>query len=180
MALNNPAAGNLVKPIDGTDGKILVVVQLAGGNDGLSTVVPHGDDLYYQRSRPAIGIDAKTVLKINNYVGLHPNLTAMKDLYDSGHLGIVQGVGYPNPNRSTHFRSTDIWSSAQPDRDVVSSGWVGRYFDNACPGCDPKIGVAIGGQLPLTMQGEHVMPLSIEQPEARYRYQGRDRAVTKN
>jgi uncharacterized protein (DUF1501 family) len=82
-------------------------------------------------------------------------------------------VGYPNPNRS-HFRSTDIWASAQPDRDAVSSGWVGRYFDNACPGCDPHVGVAIGATLPLTMQGEKVMPLSIERPEA-YRYQGKDR-----
>lgn len=100
-------------------------------------------------------------------------MTAMKALYDAGNLGIVQGVGYPNPNRS-HFRSTDIWASGQPDRDVVSSGWVGRYFDNACPGCDPHVGVAIGGTLPLAMQGEHVMPLSIERPEA-YRYQGHDR-----
>jgi uncharacterized protein (DUF1501 family) len=172
MALNNPVGGNLLQQVNGKDSKILVVVQLAGGNDGLSTVVPHGDDIYH-RSRPAIGIDPKTVLKINDYIGLHPNMTAMKDLYDSGHLGIVQGVGYPNPSRS-HFRSTDIWASGQPDRDVVSSGWVGRYFDNACPGCDPKVGVAIGGQLPLTMQGERVMPLSIERPEA-YRYQGRDR-----
>jgi uncharacterized protein (DUF1501 family) len=173
MALNDPVGGNLLQQPTGKDGKILVVVQLAGGNDGLSTVVPHGDDVYH-RARQAIAIDAKSVLKINDYVGLHPNMGAMKELYDGGHLGIVQGVGYPNPNRS-HFRSTDIWASAQPDRDAVSSGWVGRYFDNACPGCDPKVGVAIGGQLPLTMQGEHVMPLSIERPEA-YRYQGRDRA----
>jgi uncharacterized protein (DUF1501 family) len=173
MALNNPAAGNLVQAPNGRDGKILVVVQLAGGNDGLNTVIPHGDDIYHT-ARSVIGHDPKEVLKINNYIGLHPNLTAMKDLYDNGHLGIVQGVGYPNPNRS-HFRSTDIWASAQPDRDAVSSGWVGRYFDNACPGCDPHVGVAIGGTLPLTMQGEKVMPLSIERPEA-YRYQGRDRA----
>ena len=172
MALNNAQDLTGIQQPNGKDGKILVVVQLAGGNDGLSTVVPHGDDVYH-RARPVIGLDAKSVLKINDYVGLHPNMTAMKSLYDEGHLGIVQGVGYPNPNRS-HFRSTDIWASGQPDRDVVSSGWVGRYFDNACPGCDPHVGVAIGGTLPLTMQGEHVMPLSIERPEA-YRYQGHDR-----
>jgi uncharacterized protein (DUF1501 family) len=172
MALNNPAAGNLLQQPNGRDGKILVVVQMAGGNDGLNTVIPYGDDIYH-RARSVIGHDSKEVLKINNYVGLHPNMTAMKDLYDNGHLGIVQGVGYPNPNRS-HFRSTDIWASAQPDRDAVSSGWVGRYFDNACPGCDPHVGVAIGATLPLTMQGEKVMPLSIERPEA-YRYQGKDR-----
>ncbi len=172
MALNK-AGDNGVQAPSGKDGKILVVVQLAGGNDGLSTVVPYGDDLYH-RARSAIAHDPKEVLKINNYLGLHPNMAALKGLYDDGHLGIVQGVGYPNPNRS-HFRSTDIWASAQPDRDVVGSGWVGRYFDNACPGCDPHVGVAIGGSLPLTMQGEKVMPLSIERPEA-YRYQGKDRA----
>jgi uncharacterized protein (DUF1501 family) len=160
--------------VSGKDSKILVVVQLAGGNDGLNTVIPHGDDLYH-RARPTLGYDAKSVLKIDNYLGLHPDLAPMKALYDEGHLGIVQGVGYPNPNRS-HFRSTDIWQSAQPDRDAVSSGWVGRYFDNACPGCDPHVGVAIGQTLPLTMQGEHVMPLAIEKPEA-YRYQGKDRTA---
>jgi uncharacterized protein (DUF1501 family) len=174
MALNNAQDHSLTQQTTGKDGKILVVVQLAGGNDGLSTVVPYADDAY-RRARPAIGLDGKSVLKVNDYVGFHPNMTAMKAMYDDGHLGIVQGVGYPNPNRS-HFRSTDIWASAQPDRDVVSSGWVGRYFDNACPGCDPHVGVAIGHQLPLTMQGEKVMPLSIERPEA-YRYQGRDRAA---
>ena len=172
LALNNGVTPGVQAP-SGKDGKILVVVQMAGGNDGLSMLVPYGDDAYH-RARPAIAMDGKTVLKINNYIGLHPNMTSMKSLYDDGHLGIVQGVGYPNPNRS-HFRSTDIWASAQPDRDVVSSGWVGRYFDNACPGCDPHVGVAIGGSLPLAMQGEKVMPLSIERPEA-YRYQGKDRA----
>ena len=85
----------------------------------------------------------------------------------------MQGVGYPNPNRS-HFRSTDIWESAQPDRDVVTSGWIGRYFDNACPGCDPHVGRVDRRDVPLAMQGERVMPLSFERPEA-YRYQGHDR-----
>jgi uncharacterized protein (DUF1501 family) len=167
------ARPSATQAISGKDSKILVVVQLAGGNDGLNTVIPHGDDAYH-RARPTLGYDAKSVLKIDNYIGLHPDLAPLKALYDDGHLGVVQGVGYPNPNRS-HFRSTDIWASAQPDRDAVSSGWVGRYFDNACPGCDPHVGVAIGQTLPLTMQGERVLPLAIEKPES-YRYQGRDRA----
>jgi uncharacterized protein (DUF1501 family) len=173
MALNNPMDLYRTQQPTGKDGKILVVVQLAGGNDGLSTVIPYADDIY-QRSRPAIGHDAKSVLKIDNYLGLHPNLAPMKAMYDNGHLGIVQGVGYPNPNRS-HFRSTDIWESAQPDRDAVTSGWVGRYFDNACPGCDPHVGLAIGNTLPLAMQGEKIVPLSIDRPES-YRYAGRDRS----
>src|SRR5689334_12722059 len=86
----------------GKDGKILVVLQMSGGNDGLNTVVPYADDAY-QKARPAIGKKGDAVLKLDNYVGLHPNLTHMKELYDDGMLSIIQGVGYPNPNRS-HFR----------------------------------------------------------------------------
>lgn len=171
MALANPLDVKNTQQASGKDGKILVVVQLAGGNDGLSTVIPYADDAYH-RARPAIGHDPKTVLKVTDYIGLHPNLTNFKSLYDDGQLGIVQGVGYPNPNRS-HFRATDIWTSAQPEKEQASSGWVGRYFDNTCSGEDPHVGVAIGGQLPLAMQGERIRPLSFERPES-YKYNGRD------
>jgi uncharacterized protein (DUF1501 family) len=172
LALDAANDGSRTQKVTGKDGKILVVVQLAGGNDGLSTIVPYADDVY-QRARGVAAHAANEVLKINDYVGLHGSLAPLKAMFDDGHLGIVQGVGYPNPNRS-HFRATDIWASAQPDRDAVTSGWVGRYFDNACPGCDPHVGLAVGNSLPLTMQGEKTVPLSIERPEA-YRYQGRDR-----
>ena len=173
MALTGGAdPSTLTQLPTGKDGKILVVIQLAGGNDGLSTIVPHGDDAYH-RARPGIGLDAKNVLKINEYVGLHPNLAPLKALYDDGHLGIVQGVGYPNPNRS-HFRATDIWESAQPDKEVTTSGWVGRYFDNTCVGADPHVGMSIGQTLPLAMQGERITPLALERPDA-YRYRGNDR-----
>jgi len=171
MALTNPTDTRLTAAPTGKDGKILVVIQLSGGNDGMSMVVPYGDDAYY-RARPAIAHAPNTVLKINNYVGLNGKLTALKDLYDNGELTIVQGVGYPNPNRS-HFRSMDIWQSGEPDRDVPSSGWLGRYFDNACPGCDPRVGISIGETLPTAMQGERVMPLSFGRPES-YRYHGTD------
>jgi uncharacterized protein (DUF1501 family) len=171
MALTNPLDTSLTAQPTGKDGKILVVLQLSGGNDGLSMVVPYGDDAYY-RARPAIAHPANTVLKINDYIGLNGKLTALKDLYDNGELTIVQGVGYPNPNRS-HFRSMDIWQSGEPDRDIPTSGWIGRYFDNACPGCDPRVGVSIGETLPTAMQGERVMPLSFGRPES-YRYHGQD------
>ncbi|HUB25788.1 MAG TPA: hypothetical protein VL992_10200, partial [Tepidisphaeraceae bacterium] len=105
LALSNPLDQSLTAQPTGKDGKILVVLQLSGGNDGLSMVVPYGDDAYY-RARPAIAHPANTVLKINDYIGLNGKLTALKDLYDNGELTIVQGVGYPNPNRS-HFRSMD-------------------------------------------------------------------------
>ena len=93
-------------------------------------------------------------------------------------MTVVQGVGYPNPDRS-HFRSMDIWQSAQPEREQPTSGWVGRYFDNACAGAprpDPHAGICVGATLPLAMQGERVMPLSLERPEA-YRYRGPERAA---
>src|SRR4051812_1287151 len=97
----------------------------------------------------------------------------MKALYDAGEMAIVQGVGYPNPNRS-HFRSMDIWHTGEPEKDVSTTGWLGRYFDNACPGCDPHVGMSIGEMLPLAMKGERVMPLSFDRPE-NYRYNGRDK-----
>jgi uncharacterized protein (DUF1501 family) len=173
MALNNPLDSQSIQAPTGKDGKIMVVVQLSGGNDGLSMVIPYGDDVYY-RGRGNISHPASQVLKIDNYIGLHPSLTALKSLYDSGDMAIVQGVGYPNPNRS-HFRAMDIWQSAQPERQQPTNGWIGRYFDNTCPGCDPRVGVAMGETLPLAMQGDKVLPLSFERPDS-YRYNGRDKA----
>jgi uncharacterized protein (DUF1501 family) len=171
LALANPLDTARLQQPSGKDGKILVVVQLSGGNDGLSTVVPYADDAYH-RARPIIRHAPNDVLKINDYIGLHPNLTTFKDLYDQGNLAIVQGVGYPNPNRS-HFRSMDIWQSAQPERETPTSGWLGRYFDCTCAGVDPHVGVAMGETLPMAMQGDRIMPLSFERPES-YKYNGRD------
>lgn len=172
MALDNPGDSPLTQRPSGKDGKILVIVQLAGGNDGLNTVIPYEDDAYH-RARPVLGHDAKSVLKIDNYIGLHPNLAPLKELFDDARMSIVQGVGYPNPNRS-HFRATDIWASGVPDRDVVTSGWVGRYFDNNCSGEDSHGGVSIGERLPLTMTGERVLPLNFDRPET-YRYNGKNK-----
>jgi uncharacterized protein (DUF1501 family) len=172
MAIANPFDTPLTQQPSGKDGKILVVVQLSGGNDGLNTVVPYGDDAYH-RARPAIGHDGKSILKIDNYLGLHPNLAPLKNLFDDGRMSIVQGVGYPNPNRS-HFRSMDIWHSGEPEKEVVTTGWIGRYFDNTCTGADPHVGVSIGEQMPLAMKGDRIIPLSFDRPET-YRYNGRDK-----
>lgn len=171
-AIANPDDSPATQPATGKDGKILVIVQLSGGNDGLNTVIPFADDKYH-RARPAIRHDVKSVLKIDNYLGLHPNLTPLKSLLDDGQMSIVQGVGYPNPNRS-HFRSMDIWHTAEPEKEIADNGWLGRYFDNACPGCDPHVGVSIGEALPLAMRGDRVHPLSFDRPES-YRYAGRDK-----
>ena len=180
FAVGRPFEQLLVGQDSGTDGKILVVVQLSGGNDGLNTVVPFADDNYY-RVRPSVGIRADQVLRLNDYLGLNPQLSALKELYDDGRMKLVQAVGYPNPDRS-HFRSMDIWHSANPKEEAISSGWLGRYFDAQCCGSDPgdpsddtvpdpHIGVALGDENFLAMQGEKVMPLSFERPQD-YRYQG--------
>jgi uncharacterized protein (DUF1501 family) len=124
---------------------ILVVLQLSGGNDGINTVIPFGDPQYSQL-RPSLAFDTNDVLQLSDSVGLNPNLATLKALYDQGKVAVVQGVGYPNPNRS-HFRSMDIWHSAHPES-FERSGWLGRYVsacqcaqDNALPA------ISVGDQL---------------------------------
>jgi len=172
LALSASLDGARTQKPNGKDGTILVVIQMAGGNDGLNMVVPYADDAYH-KARPTIGIPADKALKLDHYIGLHPNLGPLKKLYEDGRMAVIQGVGYPNPNRS-HFRSMDIWQSAQPEREVPTNGWLGRYFDNSCTGCDPHVGVAIGGAMPLAMQGDKILPLAFEKPES-YRYNGKDK-----
>jgi uncharacterized protein (DUF1501 family) len=129
----------------GQQGKILVAVQLSGGNDGLNTLVPYGQQSYYDL-RPTLALPADTVLPLTDKVGLHPGLAGLKGLYDSGHLAVVQGVGYPNPNRS-HFRSMDIWHTARPETFELS-GWLGRYLDAcSCSHGEAMPGVSVGDQL---------------------------------
>src|SRR5882724_3555771 len=107
--------------------KVMVVLQLSGGNDGLNTVIPVRNDIYYN-ARPKLGIKKENSLLLTDEVGLNPALTAFKDLYDNGSLGIMNGVGYPNPDRS-HFRSMDIWQSASNSNEYINNGWLGRYLD---------------------------------------------------
>src|ERR1700761_4046228 len=145
-ALEASAADSAIQTATGKDSTILVVLQMAGGNDGINTVVPYANDFYHQ-ARPRIGLSAQQVLKINDSVGFHGALTGFKSLYDSGNLSVVQGVGYPNPNRS-HFRSTEIWQTASDSESFEKYGWIGRYFDNDCGGADPAVGVAVEQQLP--------------------------------
>ncbi len=116
-----PVLGSTVDPDN-----VLVVVQMGGGNDGLNTVVPYSDDAYH-RVRPRIGVGETEVLRLDGRIGLNPALAGLDDLYKEGHVAIVQGVGYPNPNRS-HFEATQIWETASPDH-PVQTGWLGRYLE---------------------------------------------------
>ncbi len=148
LSLHAAADGQLVQGVTGRDGQILVVLQLAGGNDGLNTVVPWGDD-DYRRARPGLALRENQVLKLGTKekVGLHPALGGLARFYEEGSLAVVQGVGYPNPNRS-HFRSTEIWATGTDAEKSSSTGWIGRYFDNACSGCDAAVGITLGSQTP--------------------------------
>jgi uncharacterized protein (DUF1501 family) len=166
-ALQAQAADSATQVATGRDGSILVVLQMAGGNDGLNTVVPFSND-YYHNARPRLAISPNDVLKLNDTLGLHPSLAGFKGLYDGGNLAIVQGVGYPNPNRS-HFRSTEIWQTASDSEKFEKYGWIGRYFDNACAGCDPTVGVSIGNQMPQAFAAKTPTGISLQNPQS-YRF----------
>ena len=131
-------------------GRILVVIELAGGCDGLNTIVPYTNDFYYQ-ARPTLAIDPQSVLPLDDQLGFHPSLTGFKELYDSGNMTIVQGVGYPNPNRS-HFRSRDIWHTAEAEK-IGKNGWLAKYFDSF-EGSGSLQGINIGGRVPKAMISE--------------------------
>ncbi len=147
----------------GKDNTIFVLLQMAGGNDGLNTVVPYSND-HYLKARPTLGLREGKVLKLNDQFGLHPSLGPFQELLDHGNLSILHGVGYPNPNRS-HFRSTEIWQTASEAGQVEKYGWLGRYFDNACPGSDPAFGIALGSQMPQAFASSRHLGITLQNPE---------------
>ncbi|MFT4639424.1 MAG: hypothetical protein ACI8T1_002749 [Verrucomicrobiales bacterium] len=150
----NRAAGaaNAAQPAENGRDRILVLIELAGGNDGLNTVIPFADDRYHS-ARPGIRLSGDTLLKLDDYHALHPQMTGMKSLYDAGHLAVVQGVGYPNPDRS-HFRSMDIWHSARPDdEEFRGDGWIGRALD--------ETHTRHGGKVPAMAIGTERLPRAL-------------------
>jgi uncharacterized protein (DUF1501 family) len=115
---------------------------LSGGNDGMNTVIPYGLGGYFD-ARPTLKITEQEVLELNGQVGLHPSLSGLHQLFNKGKLAIVQGVGYPNPDRS-HFRSMDIWQTAEPDK-LSHDGWLGRYMQSSLADVrNPLKGVQVG------------------------------------
>lgn len=144
--------------------KVVVVIQFSGGNDGLNTVIPVRNDIYY-RERPKLGIAKNDALVINGETGLNPALEAFKGLYDDGSLAIMNSVGYPNPDRS-HFRSMDIWQSASDSDKYVNTGWLGRYLDAQCKGCDkPTQAMELDDILSLALKGEENKGLAFKDPK---------------
>jgi uncharacterized protein (DUF1501 family) len=147
--------------------KVVVVIQFSGGNDGLNTVIPITNDIYY-KERKTIGITKDKALGLTDAVGLHPSLSAFKDLYDDGSLSIMNSVGYPNPDRS-HFRSMDIWHSASASNEYVNTGWIGRYLDAQCKGCDkPTQALELDDMLSLALKGTENKGLAFKDPRRLY------------
>ena len=165
--------GDKLNRLMGDSDRILILIQLMGGNDGLNTIIPFTNQKYYD-SRPQLGISQNQTLPLTDTLGWHPSMGGFRELYDEGKMAVVQGVTYPNPNRS-HFRGTDIWLTAT-DSDVFgSSGWVGRYLDVLAPDFpqvlpSSPLAVQIGTSLSLGLQGpEGAMGISFRDPEEFHR-----------
>jgi uncharacterized protein (DUF1501 family) len=147
------------------DGRVLVVIQLDGGNDGINTVVPFADE-GYARHRKVLRLPKDRLVKINERVGLHPSLADAGKLLDAGQLAIVQGVSYPNPNRS-HFRSMAIWHSARLDPEEHGGlGWLGRALDEDKKSAGATASLLIGsGPPPVVLRGRRCVASGMEKPE---------------
>jgi uncharacterized protein (DUF1501 family) len=138
---------------------VLVVLQLSGGNDALNTIVPYNNPLYMD-NRPVVRIDPEQVLPINDAIGFNPAMAPLKDLWDEGHMAIIQGIGYPHPNRS-HFRSMDIWHTCEPDK-VGDEGWLGRAIRDLDPHKENVLtGVNFGRGLPRALAAPGVPVASV-------------------
>lgn len=147
------------------ENRALVVVQLSGGNDGLNAVIPYGNGLYYQL-RPQIGIPADQVLHLDDQIGLHPSLKSFKTLYDQHQLAVIQGVGYPNASRS-HFRSMEIWHTAQPTGVAPTQGWLGAFMSEVYKvGDSPFQCVNFGSSVPQALLTEHAPVAALQDTTA--------------
>ena len=138
---------------------VLAVLQLSGGNDALNTIIPYSNPLYAD-NRPSVRVSEDQVLQINDQIGFNPAMAPIKDLYDQGKVAIIQGVGYPNPNRS-HFRSMDIWHTCEPET-VGNEGWLGRAIRDLDPtGENVLTGVNFGRGLPRSLAAPGVPVASV-------------------
>ena len=155
------AENSLMNFMNGDSDRVLVLIQLNGGNDGLNCVLPKDQYAGLSQVRSNILIPESNILSITDTVGFHPEMGAMKTMFEEGKLNVIQSVGYPDQNRS-HFRSTDIWTSGSASNEVVSSGWIGRYFDSLYPGypdgfpnqdCPDPFALTLGSTVSETCQG---------------------------
>ena len=161
---------NFLKPLENfvaDEYRNLVIIQLSGGNDGLNTVIPFENDIYYN-SRKTISIAKNSVLKLNDQLGFHPAMTGLQNLYNDGLMCVINSVGYPNPNRS-HFRSMDIWQSATAANEYKNTGWIGRYLDSSCSECShPYLALELDQTLSLALKGEGKKGIAVNNPQQLY------------
>ncbi len=137
----------------------LVIIELQGGNDALNTVVPYNNGLYYD-FRPTVGIPQEEVIQVHGEFGLNPSMSPMKHLWDQGKIAVINGIGYPSPNRS-HFRSRDVWYTAEPDK-IGAEGWLGATIRDLDPtGENVLTGVNFGRALPRAMVSKGVPVASV-------------------
>ena len=167
--INAIGSSAMLAPLLGNEtDRVLVLIQLDGGNDGLNTVVPVTNDIYY-RQRPYLGIPQNQTFRLSDEMGMNQTLSDWQPYYDSGSLAVVQGVGYPNPNLS-HFRSTDIWMSASDANTLDRSGWTGRYLEQLNPNflenppVDP-LAVQLGGSSFMFLGRQYDMGMTISSDE---------------
>ena len=146
-------------------GKKLVIIQLSGGNDGLNMVIPYRNDIYYSKRR-SLSIKRESALSLSDEAGVHPSLSALKGLWDSGDMAVLNSVGYPNPDRS-HFRSMDIWHTASPATEYWQTGWLGRYLDAQCPG-KPSAALEFDDTLSLVLKGDTTKGLALQDAKRLY------------
>ena len=144
---------------NGNGNRSVVVLQLSGGNDALNTVIPYSNELYYD-NRPYLGIPEDQVLKLDDDLGLNPALGPIKPLWDEGKVAVINGIGYPSPNRS-HFRSMDVWHTAEPT-DIAPEGWLGQAIRDLDPRAENVVtGVNFGRGLPRAMYAKDVPVASV-------------------
>lgn len=162
-----------LKAMEGKDrvpatGKILVVLQLSGGNDGLNTVIPIRNDIYF-RERPRLAIRREDCLALQDNAGIHPSLPFFKTLFDAGDLAIMNSVGYPDPDRS-HFRSMDIWQTGSNPKEYLNSGWLGRWMDEQCNSCVlPTQALELDDMLSLALKGNRMNGIAMKDPARLYK-----------
>jgi uncharacterized protein (DUF1501 family) len=155
--------------------RTLILLQLSGGNDGLDTIVPFGDDLY-RRARPSLGLAKKDTLPLDDYRGFHASLKSVRQHFDAGRLALIEGAGYPQPVRS-HFKSLDIWHTADARGRDAGDGWIGRLCQQVFASeTNPNLVVHVGANVPYALHSSSHPPVSFVNPQA-YRWAGGENEV---
>lgn len=148
-----------------TTPNILIVLQFTGGNDGLNTIIPAKNDIYF-RERKTLAIQDS--LSLTDEAGINPALSYFKELFDNGELSVMNNVGYPNPDKS-HFRSMDIWQSASRSDEFLDTGWLGRFLDEECYRCEhPTQALEVDDMLSLALKGENNKAFAFKDPKRLY------------